>query len=164
MMRLAHGTIMIVAALSVSASCALAQRTPGGPAGMSNTVTTVVSATSFDSTLARLERAATARGLTIAARVDHAAAARRAGVTLPPTTLVLAGNPAAGTPLMQSDRTIAVELPLRFLVWQGEDGRVQVSYDPIKSIAARHTVRGHDELLTRMTGAIEAIVQAATAP
>jgi uncharacterized protein (DUF302 family) len=132
----------------------------GAPA---TSITTAVSASSFDSTLARLERAAVGRGLGIAAKVDHAAAAKRANLTLRPTTLVIAGNPAAGTPLMQADQTMGVELPLRFLVWEGEDGRVRVSYDPIKAIAARHALTGRDELLTRMTGAIEAIVTAATA-
>jgi uncharacterized protein (DUF302 family) len=127
-------------------------------------VVTVVSASSFDSTVARLERAAVANGLTVAAKVDHAAAARKAGLTLRPTTLIIAGNPAAGTPLMLADPTIAVELPLRFLVWQGEDGKAHVSYEPIKSIAARHKLTGHDQLLTKMTGAIELIVNAATKP
>jgi uncharacterized protein (DUF302 family) len=122
----------------------------------------VVSASSFDSTLARLERAAVAKGVAIAARVDHAAAAARAGLTLRPTTLVLAGNPAAGTPLMQADQTMGVELPLRFLVWQGEDGRARITYDPIASIAARHKLSGRDELLGRMTAAIESIVREAT--
>jgi uncharacterized protein (DUF302 family) len=128
------------------------------PAG----ITTVVSASPFDSTLARLERAITGKGLTIAARVDHAAAATRAGLTLRPTTLVIAGNPAAGTPLMLADQTMGVELPLRFLVWQGEDGKARVSYDPIKSIATRHKLTGRDELLGRMTTAIESIVAEAT--
>jgi uncharacterized protein (DUF302 family) len=127
-------------------------------------VVTVMSRGSFDSTLARLERAAVAKGLTVAAKVDHAAAAQRAGLTLRPTTLLIAGNPAAGTPLMLTDQTMAVELPLRFLVWQGEDGRARVTYDPIKSIAARHKLTGRDELLTRMTGVIESIVQEATKP
>ena len=127
-------------------------------------ITTVVSATSFDSTLARLERTALARGLNIATKIDHAAAAQKAGLTLRPTTLVIAGNPVAGTPLMQADQTMGVELPLRFLVWQGADGKTRVSYDPITSIAARRKVTGRDELLTRMSGAIEAIVTAATAP
>ena len=143
---------------SLGADVAIAQ----GPPAMG--ITTVVSATSFDSTLARLERAAVGRGLNIAAKVDHAAAARKANLTLRPTTLVIAGNPAAGTPLMQADQTMGVELPLRFLVWQGEDGKARVSYDPIEAIAGRHKVAGRDELLTRMSGAIEAIVAAATAP
>lgn len=127
-------------------------------------VRTVVSASAFDSTVARLERAAVANGLTVAATIDHAAAARKAGLTLRPTTLIIAGNPAAGTPLMLADQTMAVELPLRFLVWQGEDGKAHVSYDPIKSIAARHRITGHDQLLTKMTGAIELIVSEATKP
>jgi len=147
----------------LSESTAFAQ-SAGAAAAAPAAITTVVSATSFDSTLARLERAAVARGLTISAKIDHAAAAKRANLSLRPTTLVIAGNPAAGTPLMQADPTMGVELPLRFLVWQGEDGRARVSYDPVKSIASRHSLTGRDELLTRMTGAIEGIVTAATAP
>ena len=65
---------------------------------------------------------------------------------------------------MQADQTMGVELPLRFLVWQGEDGRARISYDPVKSIAGRHKLSGRDELLTKMTGAIEAIVKEATKP
>lgn len=127
-------------------------------------IVTVSSAVSFDSTLSRLERSAAAKGLTVAAKIDHAAAAKRAGLSLRPTTLVIAGNPAAGTPLMQADPTMGVELPLRFLVWQGDDGRTRVSYDAIKSIAERHGVTGRDDLLSRMTAAIEEIVRSATQP
>ena len=150
---------MSMLALVAASGCARAQGATAAPTG----ITTAVSASSFDSTLARLERAAVGRGLAIAAKIDHAAAAQRANLTLRPTTLVIAGNPAAGTPLMQADQTMGVELPLRFLVWQGEDGQVRVSYDPVKAIASRHALSGRDELLTRMTGAIEAIVTAATA-
>jgi uncharacterized protein (DUF302 family) len=153
----------LASTLAMTATNAPAQQRTQPTASVTGLVT-VVSATPFDSTLARLERAVVAKGLTVAAKIDHAAAAQRASLTLRPTTLVIAGNPAAGTPLMQVDQTMGVELPLRFLVWQGEDGKARVSYDPIKSIAARHKLSGRDELLTRMTGAIEAIVKAATDP
>jgi uncharacterized protein (DUF302 family) len=153
-------TVAVVSVLAVFATTAHAQATSPNASG----VVTVTSASAFDSTLARLERAAVAKGLTVAAKIDHAAAAKRAGLTLRPTTLVIAGNPAAGTPLMLADQTMAVELPLRFLVWQGEDGKARVSYDPIKSIAARHKITGRDDLLTKMTGAIEAVVSEATRP
>jgi uncharacterized protein (DUF302 family) len=146
-----------VAVIAVHATSVMAQQ-PAATGG----VVTVTSSASFDSTLARLERAIAAKGLTIAARVDHAAAAKKANLTLRPTTLVIAGNPAAGTPLMLADQTMGVELPLRFLVWTGEDGRARVSYDPIRAIAARHALTGRDELLTRMTAAIDAIVKDAT--
>ena len=152
--------VTAASALSILAAAAAAQGTTPAASG----IVTVVSAAPFDSTLARLERAAVAKGLTVAAKIDHAAAAKRAGLTLRPTTLVIAGNPAAGTPLMLADQTMAVELPLRFLVWQGEDGKARVSYDPITAIAARHKVTGRDELLTRMTGAMESIVSEATKP
>ena len=157
-MRRAFRRVSAVASLAAGLACiALPARGQG-----TGSVTTVVSAAPFDSTLARLERAAVAKGLTIALKLDHAAAAKRAGLPLRPTTLVIAGNPAAGTPLMQASPTIGVELPLRFLVWQGEDGKARVSYDPIKAIAGRHGVTGKDEVLARMTTAIEGIVAAAT--
>ena len=150
--------LTIASALLTFSGAAHGQRTLLNDSGL----VTVASASSFDSTVARLERAAVANGLTVAAKIDHAAAARKAGLTLRPTTLIIAGNPAAGTPLMVADQTMAVELPLRFLVWEGEDGKTHVSYDPIKSIAARHKLTGHDQLLTKMTGAIELIVTQAT--
>ena len=155
-------TLALAGVLAMFARMASAQGAGSATPGSAPGIVTVTSAVSFDSTLARLERAATAKGLTIAAKIDHAAAAKRAGLTLRPTTLVIAGNPAAGTPLMLADQTMAVELPLRFLVWQGEDGKAHVSYDPIKAIAARHKLPGRDELLSRMSGAIEGIVQEAT--
>jgi uncharacterized protein (DUF302 family) len=151
---------MPIAWLAIAATQGMAQQKTGARAA--GALTTVVSASPFDSTLARLERAITAKGLTIAARIDHAASARKAGLALPPTTLVIAGNPAVGTALMQADQTMGVELPLRFLVWQGEDGRARVSYDPIATIAARHALAGRDDLLARMTAAIDAIVKDAT--
>src|SRR4029453_5071447 len=144
----------IASAFATLTTAARAQGTAPNASG----IVTVVSASPCGSPLARLERAAVAKGLTLAAKIDHAAAAKRAGLTLRRTTLIIAGNPAAGTPLMLADQTMAVELPLRFLVWQGEDGKARVSYDPIKSIAARHKLTGKDELLSRMTAAIEGIV------
>jgi len=155
-----HSAFTIATALVTLTAAARGQ----GTMLTASEVKTVVSASSFDSTVARLERAAVANGLTVAAKIDHAAAARKAGLTLRPTTLIIAGNPAAGTPLMVADQTMAVELPLRFLVWLGEDGKAHVSYDPIKSIAARHKITGHDQLLTKMTGAIELILSEATKP
>jgi len=152
---------MTLAAFVLTASPSAAQGAPASPT-TGAAVTTIVSAVPFAITLAQLEQAITGRGLTIVAKIDHSAAAQRANLALRPTTLVIAGNPAAGTPLMLTDQTMGVELPLRFLVWQGEDGRARVSYDPIKAIAARHGVAGRDELLMRMSTAIEAIVAAAT--
>ena len=153
-----RGRVAVAALIAFTAAAGPAHAQQPTNATHAPGVATTVSASSFDSTLARLERAIAGKGLTIAARVDHAAAAKRAGLTLRPTTLVIAGNPAAGTPLMVADQTMGVELPLRFLVWQGEDGKARVTYDPLASIAARHQLKGLDDVVRRMTAAIESIV------
>jgi uncharacterized protein (DUF302 family) len=77
---------------------------------------------SYDATVKSLLAAIKRRGLTVFARIDHAAAARAVGLELADEEVVIFGNPRGGTPLMQSDRRIGIELPLRMLVWQeGED-------------------------------------------
>jgi uncharacterized protein (DUF302 family) len=153
----------MVRSVRLTAAALVLMATNSAAQGGTESYTTVASASSFDSTLAHLERAITSRGLTIAVKIDHAAAARKANLMLPPTTLVIAGNPAVGTPLMQADQKMALDLPLRFLVWQAPGGsKASVSYEPIKAIAARHGLTGKDELLGRMTAAISAIVADAT--
>ena len=89
-------------------------------------------------TLARLTAALDAKGVTIFARIDHAAGARSVGLPLRPTTVVIFGNPAAGTPLMQAAQTAGIDLPLKVLVWQGEDGIARLTYNDPAWIARRH--------------------------
>ena len=80
------------------------------------------SANGYDETTRSLVEATERRGLTVFARIDHAAAAREVGLELPDEEVVVFGNPRGGTPLMQSDPRVGIELPLRILVWrQGED-------------------------------------------
>jgi uncharacterized protein (DUF302 family) len=81
----------------------------------------------FADTVQRLEKAIEARGLVMFAKIDHAEAAQKAGLTLRPTQLLIFGNPKSGTPLMQAIPTVAVDLPLKALVWQADDGKVRVA-------------------------------------
>ena len=89
-----------------------------------------VSAVAFAPTLDRLVEAIQAAGLTVFARIDHAAGARGAGLAMPPTTVLLYGNPKGGTPLMLAAPLAALDLPLRVLVREAEDGRTLVSFRP----------------------------------
>jgi uncharacterized protein (DUF302 family) len=73
-------------------------------------------------TLERLEAAVTRHGMTIFSRMDHGAAAEKVGLELRPTVVVVFGNPRAGTPAMQATPTLAIDLPLRMLIWQDEKG------------------------------------------
>jgi uncharacterized protein (DUF302 family) len=95
---------------------------------------------SFDpkETMDRLEAALRASGVTIFARIDHAAGAAEVGETLRPTELLIFGNPKAGTPLMQAGQTIGIDLPLKALVWQDAAGKTQVSYNEPGWLARRH--------------------------
>ncbi len=105
-----------------------------GPDGLIS----VISTHSAVETTDRLEGAAKARGLTVFARIDHAAGAAAVGLDLRPTILLIFGNAKGGTPLMQQAQTLGIDLPLRALVWQDEGGVVRISYDDPAYLAQRH--------------------------
>ncbi|MCX8253604.1 MAG: DUF302 domain-containing protein [Beijerinckiaceae bacterium] len=90
-----------------------------------------VSAHGFAATVARLEEAIAQAGLTIFARIDHAGAAREVGLAMPPTLVLIYGNPRGGTPIMLAAPQAALDLPLRVLVRESADGRVLVGFHPI---------------------------------
>ncbi len=95
------------------------------------------------------------------ARIDHAAAAREAGSDLADEQVILSGNPRAGTPLMQSDPRIGIELPLRVLVWGGDDG-VVLGYNDPRELVERYEVDAHAQTLGTMSTLL-AELQAETA-
>lgn len=101
-------------------------------------LTSVESAFGPAETLDRLAASVTAKGLTIFARIDHAAGAAEVGLTLRPTTLLIFGNARGGTPLMQSRQTVGIDLPLKALVWQDADGKTHLSYNEPAWLAHRH--------------------------
>ena len=105
-----------------------------------NGLTTVPSRHDVKVTVDRLEAAAKAKGLTIFARIDHAAGARIVGLTLRPTELLIFGNAKGGTPLMQLQQTIAIDLPLKILVWEDAQGKVWVSYNTPEYLQERHSL------------------------
>src|ERR1700724_1385570 len=90
-------------------------------------LTTMRSSHGPKDTMDRLEPGVKARALTISARIDHAAGAISAGLSFPPTEVLIFGNAKGGTPLMQSVQTIGIDLPLKALVWQVGSGDIWVS-------------------------------------
>lgn len=89
------------------------------------------SAVSFDLTVARLSQAITGAGMTIFARIDHAANARDVGLAMPPATVLIYGNPKGGTPVMIAAPLAALDLPLRVLVRERDDGVITISFHPV---------------------------------
>jgi len=109
-------------------------------------------------TLDRLEAAVTKRGMTVLAHIDHAEAAAKVGLELRPTTVLIFGNPRAGTPLMQSAQTMGLDLPLKALVWQDAAGRTWFGYNDPVWLAHRHGAdAGNDEILKTMAAALAAV-------
>ena len=119
---------------------------------------------SVPETVDRLESFLKGKGVEVSARIDHSAAAKKAGLDLPRTQVLIFGNPAVGTHLMQSRRSIALDLPLRVAVWEETDGTVWVGYDEVGALAARHGVTDNGAVIEAMRKALEAAVKHATAP
>jgi uncharacterized protein (DUF302 family) len=114
----------------------------------------------YTETMRRLIEAIASRGLTVFARIDHAAAAREAGLELAPEQVVIFGNAEAGTPLMQSDPRIGAELPLRMLVWQ--DGRrALLGYNDPRELAQRYDVEQRRGTLETMSALLAALASEA---
>jgi uncharacterized protein (DUF302 family) len=91
-------------------------------------------------TMDRLEAVAKQGGMTIVARIDHAAGAATVGMTLRPTALLIFGHPKGGTPFIACEQTVGIDLPLKALVWEDGSGGVWVGYNDPAFIAARHEV------------------------
>jgi uncharacterized protein (DUF302 family) len=113
---------------------------------------------SVDETLDRLRGVVQSRGLTLFALVDHSGEAEKVGMKMPPTKLVIFGSAKAGTPLMLAAPSVAIDLPLKILVWQDADGKAWVSYNNPAYLQERH--RFPTDLLQNIS-AVETLANAA---
>ena len=93
---------------------------------------------SVDETVERLKSTLQAKGVTIFAIVDHSGEAEKVGLKMPPTKLVIFGSPKAGTPLMLAAPSIAIDLPLKILVWEDSQGKAWLSYNSPEYLKERH--------------------------
>jgi uncharacterized protein (DUF302 family) len=126
-------------------------------------LTTLKSSHGPKETVERLVAEVEAKGLTVFARIDHAAGAREAGLALRPTELVIFGNAKGGTPLMQANQAIGIDLPLKALVWQDASGDTWLSYNDPAWLAQRHGLGNQVEAPVKaMTAMLGAVTRAAT--
>lgn len=105
---------------------------------------------SFAETVSRLESLLHAQGLTEFCRIDHSGEAEKCGLEMNPTQVVIFGSPKGGTPLMIAAPTLAIDLPLKALIWQDGDGKVRVSYNSPEYLLQRHNIPG--DLLKNIAG------------
>src|SRR5579863_9079901 len=95
---------------------------------------------SVSETLKRVESLLQEKGVTIFCRIDHSGEAEKAGMKMHPTQLLVFGSPKGGTPVMLASPTIAIDLPLKALIWEDAGGKVWVSYNSPKYLQKRHGV------------------------
>ena len=99
--------------------------------------------------------------LKIILELDHSANAAKADLELLPTRIILFGNPKLGTPLMLANRTVSIDLPQKFIVFQETSGAVKVAYNDPAYLQERHNLEGKDEVLAKVSGALDKISSAA---
>ena len=125
---------------------------------------TLPSAHSATETVERLKALLSQKKIQVFADIDHAAGAQKVGLPLRPTHLLIFGNPQVGTPLMQSQQTIGLDLPLRVLVWEDAAGKVWLSYHRLEFLAQFHQVLDHDEIVKALSTGLAALTRGAAAP
>jgi len=124
---------------------------PGGEFMKDNGLVRIPSRYSVEETLQRLESALAARGLQVFARIDHSGEAEKIGLKMPATKLLIFGSPKAGTPLMLTAPTLAIDLPLKALVAEDDQGKVWLSYISPEFLKERHGIP--DDLIKNIAGA-----------
>jgi uncharacterized protein (DUF302 family) len=117
------------------------------------------SAYSVPETMTRLEALVAARGMKILARIDHSGDAAKVGIEMQPAQLLIFGNPKAGTPPMVAAPTLALDLPLKALVWEEFEGRVWLSFNSPEYLKQRHNVP--ESLISNIAGAHKIFEEAA---
>jgi len=124
------------------------------------------SAHSVDATMDRFEAAVKKRGFMVFARLDHAAGAESVGLKMPRSTVIVFGNPRAGTPVFLKAPTAAIDLPLKALVWEDANGKVFLSYNSAEylfgTIYVRHGAPHDRATAAKIEGAFKAIANEAT--
>jgi len=128
-------------------------------------VVTVASAYGVKETIDRFENDVKLKGMTIFARIDHAAGAKAVDLAMRTTELLIFGNAKAGTPLMQAHQTLGIDLPLKVLAWEDAVGKVWLSYNEQGWLAARHGDQFNGgQAAEQMTAALTAAVNRAVGP
>jgi len=134
----------------------------GQSAAADSGLTTLKSNADVPATVEKLTSVLEEKGMKVFAVIDHAAGAQSVGEELRPTTVVIFGNPKVGTGMMKCAQSAGIDLPMKALVWQGEDGNVYLGYNAPDYLAKRHGMSGCDGLLEKVSGALQNFAKAAT--
>ena len=147
--------VIIFCLLSISVSVMADRSTRKG-------LTYVKSNYDVATTANRLESVLREKGMTIFNRIDHAAGAQSVGMELPPTELIIFGNPKVGTLLMKCRRTVGIDLPQKFLIYEHSSGYVLLTYNNPRYLRTRHKLKQCRDVLKNVSNALASFAKAAT--
>jgi len=148
------------AILLIGISFILAACQPTAPQTANEELITRTSSYGVAETMDRVEAAVKAKGATIFARVDHAAGAQKIGEALAPEQVLIFGNPKLGTPLMQVDPRIGLDLPVKILVWE-KDGTTQITFLNPAKLGAWYGIDADNPSLIKMRSVLEMVAKEA---
>lgn len=112
-------------------------------------------------TTERLENILNEKGMTIFNQINHSDAAQKVGVELRETRLIIFGNPKVGSPLMQCQQSVAIDLPQKAIIWEDGKSKVWISYNDPRYLGKRHNIIGCDEVISKVEKALSGITKAA---
>jgi uncharacterized protein (DUF302 family) len=121
----------------------------------------VQSAFSVKETTERLENILNEKGMTIFNQINHSVAAQKVGIDLRETRLIIFGNPKVGSPLMQCQQSVAIDLPQKAIIWEDDKSNVWISYNDPRYLEKRHHIIGCGEVITKIEKALSGITKAA---
>ncbi len=122
------------------------------------------SAHGVSDTLDRMVDILNGKGIRVFARVDHQANAKTVDLSLRPTQVLIFGNPKLGTPLMNAQQSVGIDLPMKVVAWEDEKGQVWLGYNDPAYMTKRHGITDRDEVAMKMAKALEAMTDKAVAP
>jgi len=131
------------------------------PALAADGLITVPSTYTVEETADRLENVLHEKGMTVFNRIKHSEAAASVGIELRKTELIIFGNPKVGSPLMQCQQSVAIDLPQKALIWEDDNAKVWISYNEPAYLVKRHAITGCEEVITKIGKALAGITKAA---
>ena len=166
--------IVSIAALALTmTACASVQNVLNAPMSSLKTTTTAINAEkglvtmqsnhSVQDTADKLVSIIESKGMKVFARVDHQKNAQGVDLALRPTQVIMFGNPKAGTPLMNCEQTVAIDLPQKILISEDADKKVWLSYNNPEYLKTRHNIKGCDTVIDNISKALNAVSTAAVA-
>jgi len=132
------------------------------PAAAADGVINVPSTFSVEETADRMESIVKEKGMTLFKRIKHSEGAGKVGIELRETELIIFGNPKVGSPLMQCQQSVAIDLPQKALIWEDDKAKTWISYNDPRYLEKRHNISGCEEVISKIEKALDAITKSAS--